>query len=249
MFLKKITENTYDTLKQNYFIKDLKRFGIEVLLVSEYNKITEILKKIEIELNKNNIFISGSAKNYHPFGEEDAKNIISDLSGKIIAQDYNIITGFGLGVGSFVISGALNQIYMKNKKIENNRIIMRPFPQETKEGEYQKLWQRYREDMISRSGIVIVLFGNKANKKGETIDADGVYLEYKIAEKLGKKIIPVGITGSVTNRIWNEINEKFNEFYPNATEKMKNIFNKLNTITKKEELINNIFDFIKEIKN
>lgn len=104
--------------KQELFILDLKRYNIQPLLIKNYSEITDILKKIERRINNKNIFISGSAQTYLPFGEKkNSEKFISDLSKKLISLDYNIITGFGLGVGSFVISGALEKIYMDEKRL------------------------------------------------------------------------------------------------------------------------------------
>lgn len=47
---------------------------------------------------------------------------------------------------------------MHNTRINNQRLLLRPFPQGK---EARALWQQYREDMISRAGISIYLFGNK----------------------------------------------------------------------------------------
>ncbi len=243
-FLKKIHNNEYEQLKQEYFIKDLKRFGIEVILVQEYEEITDILKKIEEEINKNNIFISGSAESYLPFNEREAKVFINNLSKKLIEDGKNIITGFGLGVGGFVINGALEHIYMNNKRIENDRLIMRPFPQETVHGDLKEMWQKYREDMISRAGIIIIVFGNKKDDKNNIILANGVYSEYEIAKKLNKIIIPVGATGFMAKQIWDEMKN----LYDDSSDEIRKLFLKLDSEEKPENIVNVISDFIKIYK-
>lgn len=55
-----------------------------------------------------------------------------------------------------VISGALSEIYYNQKKSLTDQLILRPFPQ----GEdAKKLWETYRQDMISYSGISIFCIG------------------------------------------------------------------------------------------
>lgn len=84
--------------------------------------------------------------------------MIKLLSARLIQDEFNIISGFGVGVGSAVITGALEEIYMHNTRINNQRLLLRPFPQGK---EARVLWQQYREDMISRAGISLYIFGNK----------------------------------------------------------------------------------------
>lgn len=242
-------EYEYEKKKQELFILDLKRYNIQPLLIKNYSDITDIFKKIERRINNKNIFISGSAQTYLPFGEKkNSEKFISDLSKRLISLDYNIITGFGLGVGSFVISGALEKIYMDEKKVDNKRLLMRPFPQSIVEGDIQELWKKYREDMISRAGISIFMFGNK-EKNGESIEADGVYKEFVIAKEKGNIIVPIGTTGWIAEKIWNEVNQHYNEFYDDKNTELKELFQELNnknlTI---ERLIEAIVEFIKRIE-
>lgn len=247
-FIKKAKKDSYEEIKQKLFIRDLKRFSIIAILIDNYSEITEILKIIEKKLNKNNIFISGSAYNYKPLDEIEAKNFISNLSEELIKQDYNIITGFGLGIGSLVISSVLNQIYMKNKRIEKDRLIMRPFPQESiKSIDTQLLWKKYREDMIERAGIIIIIFGNKENN-GEIVEADGVYKEFEIAKRMNKFIIPVGMTGSMSKKIWKEMSENFESYYPQSNSNIKRLFEALMT-SSAEDIISIIMKLINEIKS
>ena len=63
---------------------------------------------------------------------------ISKLSSRLICEGYKIVSGYGLGVGSAVISGVLSEIYYNQKKSLTNQLILRPFPQ----GEdAKKLWE------------------------------------------------------------------------------------------------------------
>ena len=233
--------------KQELFIADLQRYNIQPLLIKEYSEITEIFKTIEKRINRKNIFISGSAAKYTPL-EKDGEKFISELSKKIISKDYNIITGFGLGVGSLVISGALEEIYMNQKRIDNRRLLMRPFPQIVHTGDIQKIWEKYRKDMISRAGISIFIFGNKKNND-VIVEANGMYREFEIAREMKNKIVPVGATHWMARKIWEEINQNYSDFYDEENKNLKSLFNELNndelTI---EELEGVILEFINEIE-
>jgi len=233
--------------KQELFIEDLKRYNIQPLIINDYSEITEILKIIETRINRKNIFISGSAAEYS-MKDKNAKEFISNLSKTIILNNYNIITGFGLGVGSLIISGALEEVYMNQKRIDNRRLLMRPFPQSVHSGDIQELWNKYREDMISRAGISIFIFGNKV-KDDKIIDADGVYKEFKIACQMRNKIIPVGATHWVARKIWKEINQNYSKYYNEDNIELRKLFDELNNDKLcPEELNKVILKLIKEIE-
>lgn len=136
-----------------------------------------------------------------PDGKEAYERFISKLSSRLICEGYKIVSGYGLGVGSAVISGALSEIYYNQKKSLTDQLILRPFPQ----GEdAKKLWETYRQDMISYSGISIFLLGNKT--ENETIVlSDGMKDEYKISKEQGNFLIPIGRTGYMSKKLWDDL--------------------------------------------
>ena len=73
----------YAKVKQELKIEDLIRYGIHSIMIKEYSDITAILKEIERRLKRSNIFISGAAHSYSPFSEEQAKELIHNLSYKL----------------------------------------------------------------------------------------------------------------------------------------------------------------------
>lgn len=237
----------YTKRKHELFISDLKRYNIKVLLIDDYSEITTILREIENHINQNNIFISGSAVEYGEFNEQEASEFIQLLSATLIRKGYNLISGFGLGVGSDVIIGALNEIYMKCKTINNEKLLLRPFPQGIENDDTRgRLWTKYREDMISRAGISIFIFGNKKNGTDENIVyANGVKSEYEIAKKFGSLIVPIGCTGYVAKDIWNDIKANLDCSYPGKTgEQLESAFNSLNIKCDLVSLVQKVVDFI-----
>ncbi|OOP72853.1 SIR2 family protein [Clostridium beijerinckii] len=240
----------YESRKQALFIEDLKRYNIQTLKIKEYSEITIILSTIEKCINQNNVFISGSAESYGEWDKDEATSFIHNLSKALIQKEYNIISGFSLGVGNFVITGALEEIYMNNHNINNDRLVLRPFPQGIINDETRlQLWTKYRRDMLSRAGISIFIFGNKIDKHGNIINANGVTSEFEIAKEYGNIIVPVGCTGFVANEIWNKINEDFRTYYQHQNDLLREKFNKLNLlINDKNDLIKVIIDFIEEAK-
>lgn len=250
--MKRVTLSDYDNSadgeyaqrKLTLFIEDLKRFSIKVILVDRYEDITKVLSTIEKKLIINNIFISGSAHEYGDFKDKEALNFISELSNKLIKSNFNIVSGFGLGVGSAVISGVLEEVYMNGGSLKEDRLLLRPFPQC---GDFKKQWQIYREDMISRAGVSIFMFGNKL-VDGEIKLADGMQNEFDIAYRKGHVLIPLGYTGYKSLELWTEISDNFEKYYLDD-EEIKTAFQQFNIKKSNDENIFDILNFIKLVKN
>jgi len=133
---------------------------------------------------------------------------------------------------------------MKRKHIDGSELILRPFPQEIDEP--QKLWSKYRNDMISYSGITIFLFGNK-QENGETVLANGMEEEFNLAKKHKNLIVPIGCTGYMALEIFNRINENLNEYFPKNIEETRILLLELNKETDSNSLIAKIMEFIEFI--
>jgi len=234
----------YATIKQNLKIKDLKRYSIQALLVDEYQDITDILMLIQSKLQRRNIFISGAAVNYEPFGELRANNMIYNLANKLASSRYSIISGFGLGVGSSVINGVLSKIYSNKKLHLDDYLILRPFPQNISDSNQRKiLWQQYREDMISKAGIAIFLFGNK-KVENNIVDSDGLIQEFGIAISLGIKVLPVGCTGSASKNLWDKVTSNMDEYFPKNDELRNAVISLGDPSLSDTDIINNLIKAI-----
>lgn len=233
----------YDRVKQDLKVKDLKRFGINSVLIEDYEYITRILENIEKKFKVNKIFISGSAEDYGNYSENDAKGLMHDLSKSLVKNNHHIISGFGLGVGSYIINGALEEIFRSKGKKINDYLTLRPFPQSESGGKTLKeLWTEYRKDMITDAGVMIFMFGNKL-VDGKIVEANGMIEEYQIAREKYKYIIPVGSTGFVTDRIFNEIKDDLENFWylEDSLDLLANDQDQQKIITE----INNIIDKIR----
>jgi hypothetical protein len=196
----------YNLRKQELMIGDLKRYRIKALLVDSYEDITSILKEIENRYKKRIVFISGSAEVYGSWDRNTAQVFIHSLSKAIISEGYRVVNGFGWGVGSAVINGALEAVYEKPDRRSEDQLIMKPFPQfKTGNKELKDLWEEYRQRMIPLAGVAIFIFGNKADEKGGVISANGVKREFEIALQHGLIPIPVAATGYVSEEIYQEI--------------------------------------------
>ena len=148
----------YKRRKQDFRIEDLRRYGIQPIMVENYSDITEILLEIERRFLKKTTFISGSAEQYGDWGKEQSLKFIHTLSFELILKERRIVNGFGWGVGSAVINGALDAIYKNPEKYSEDQLVMRPFPQLASSGEdLRLLWEEYRQRMIGLAGVCIFM--------------------------------------------------------------------------------------------
>ncbi len=166
---------------------------------------------------------------------------MSEIRGTyIIKNEYKIVSGFGLGVGSFVIEGALREVYLNKKENLKDQLLLRPFPQSGEN--IQETWKRYRQDMISYTGISIFMFGNKL-KDEELVDADGLEKEFEISISNNSLVIPIGATGYIAEKLWKKVLDNYEKYFSKI--EGKDLYIKLGDKTlSEEELVNTIIEFI-----
>ena len=215
-------------LKEHYFITDLKRFGIQTVLVDQYEDITTLLNKIAASYKRSSVFISGAAEEYGKHSSHEAQTFLHDLSRQIASMKNRIITGFGLGVGSAVINGALAHLDNVGKTISDEDIVMRPFPQVATGGtSLPDQWKAYRQAMIEHAGIGIFVYGNKRDASGAIVASSGMQQEFDLSILAGVSPLPIGSTGYMAEVLWNEVWNNFAKYYPGASADFKNQFEKL----------------------
>jgi hypothetical protein len=198
----------YRLIKQKLIIEDLARFNIHVLLVKEYTDITRILYEIERRYKMKTVFISGSAHTFGTF-KGDAPQLIKDLTARLIRNGFKVVSGFGLGVGQYVIEGALNEIYNVKRERLSDQLQLFPFPVSS---DSEEMKNNYRNNMIAHAGVAIFLFGNKM-KGGDLINSPGLHKEFEIAKSKNLLLIPVGATGFAAKEIWDEVINDYANYY------------------------------------
>lgn len=255
-FMKKVNINDYKNkeeflyaeIKQELKIKDLKRYGIKVLLVTDYPDVTEILWHISSLVKRKNVFVSGSASDYGAWGETKSFEFSTSLSKALIKNNNNIVSGFGLGIGSCIISGALEELYSSQHKRVEERLKCRPFPQVTT-GHLSKpeLWTKYRKEMLTNVGIAVFIFGNKIDTETKkVIDASGMIEEFDISIENGAIPIPVGATGFTSYALWQKVMEHFEKYV--GIEELKPLYTDLGDESKTlEELIETLIKIINQL--
>jgi hypothetical protein len=255
---KRVTKNNVETadefkyrqLKQEYFIRDLKRFSVFTVLVDDYKDITAILERLEANYKMSSIFICGAAEEYGTWNRGDAEVFLYDLSKQIAGRRNRIITGFGLGVGSAVINGVLAHLNDTGKTISDEDIVMRPFPQVATGGANLPVqWTAYRKAMIEFAGIAVFVFGNKHDNLGNIVSSNGMREEFDLCVQSGVGVLPIGATGFMAKELWNEVQNDINKFHPTADAIFKQNFEKLgDTAISPVDLLDSLLKLIKHIQ-
>jgi len=235
-------EYEYEKRRLELRIEDLKRFAIQPVLVDEYSEITELPRAVSKRAHSRNIFVSGSARDYGAFGESRLNSFVRRLGRELIERGYNLVSGFGRGLGEQAVLGALEGIYCGKKGKDSNRIIIRPFPRVTS-GHVDQARSNtlHREDLLSQSGAGIFISGNR-----EDGNATGVWEEFHIAASLGRYPVPVGCTGFAAQEIWSEVYGRQDSFFPMGG--VKAALKTLGDITESDDaLIKAIFSIIDRV--
>jgi Sir2- and TIR-associating SLOG family/SIR2-like domain len=228
-FIKQLNETDFadsDTLaykrrQQDLFIGDLKRFNIQPVLLDSYPQIQEVLARLERIYKTKSVFISGAAHEWGSWPTDRARALVRGLSKTLVDKGYRLVSGFGLGVGSSVISGALEQIYSKKRAKMEDQLILRPFPQESvADFSWPDVLKRYRDDLTDYAGAAVFLFGNKL-QDGQVVLSDGVAEEFEIAKQKGLALIPVGSTGFMAQELWKKVMADPAAYYPNCTDQFQ----------------------------
>mgnify|MGYP004566967027 CR=1 FL=1 len=219
-YIKNKNENEYDKAKEQFEqdrsaqackIRDMRRYGIETILVDDFNQITHMLKYMREKIKLSSVFVSGgidsnNSDSYGSFQDKKegklgkAENFIMQLADRLILKQYNLVTGFGVGVGNYIVAGAYKRGEGKKANKLDERIYIQPMISIDDDLDMKK---KIREELLAKCGIVITIFGKSVeNTDKEKLEEDGTYIEYKIAKDDGKVIIPVGATGFTSKIIY-----------------------------------------------
>lgn len=193
----------FHRVRQALVVEDLKRFNVKVLLVDEYSEITEFLAELVRRYRSRTVFVSASAIDFEPWGQQAVSDFAQSIGEALIASGSRVATGMGVGIGDSILSGSLREVMRTGSAIED-ALVLRPFPQTGDRDQLAQMWKDYRKEMMSAAGIALFLFGNK--KDGDdVVDADGMRQEFEIGLKEGVILVPVGATGSMASKLAAEV--------------------------------------------
>lgn len=212
---KKNADYQYARAKQDLQVRDLKRYGIIGLLVDDYSHYADVLRRVLYRYKLARVFISGSAAEYTPWSQDKAHQLIQTLSQVLIKNGFGIVSGFGLGVGPYVLNGILEELDNEGTRLLDDRVVLRPFPIAISDAtERKRRWTAYREDMLVQAGIALFMFGNKKNAEGNVSPADGMEEEFRLAIQKGLFVVPLGCTGSIAATLHKHVLDHFDDYYP-----------------------------------
>jgi hypothetical protein len=239
----------YDRTKLELRTADLKRYGIEALMVEQYSELTAILAELNRRVHLRDVFVSGSANSSEPLGDARLDDLCRRLGRGLIDEGLNLVSGVGLGIGGKVIIGAMEALYKKDYYDASDRLFLRPFPQQAPAGMTLKdFWTRYRTEMLSKAGVCIFIAGNKLDAAtGTVMEAGGVIEEFEIACGLSKFPIPIGATGHAARTVWDRVTDDLDKYFPGGG--VKGHFKTLGKDgSTNEELIGAVVAILKQIK-
>lgn len=193
---------------------DLLRFGIETVRVEDFSDVTALLEALSSFIHRKSVFISGSCSDPAPLGRDQLEELARGIGARLIRDGYNLVSGFGLGLGEQCVLGALRALYGIPKGAELERLVVRPFPQAKDDVEQKAQNTHHREELIARSGVVVVISGNQANTAGGTEVSPGVTEEVEIARRQRKFVVPIGASGHAARKIWEAASAEPERFLP-----------------------------------
>ena len=231
---KKITQKPKETnadfeyrqLKQDYFIRDLKRLNIQTVEVDDYGDIPVLLEKVATRYKRSSVFVSGAASEFGRWKSNEAEAYLHGLSASILAEGNRIITGFGIGVGGPIINGALEQLNKAGITISEERLMMRPFPH-TVSGrpaiDKPVDWLPPINDKTRWHRNLRFRKQDRQFRK-RSWSRGGMKEEFDICVASEVVPIPVGATGYMAETLWKDVDGGFDRYFPMATEAVRESF-------------------------
>ena len=206
-------EYEYQRRKLELRISDLSRYRIHTVMIDNYSEVTDVLRELNRRSHLKHVFVSGSAHDYSPLGKNRLDNFCEQLGRGIIEHGLNVVSGFGVGIGNAVAIGAMGALY--DKSLPLSRVSFFPFPRPSPETSPTESFNtQYRTSILSNSGFVVFVSGNKYESATDTASiAPGVLEEFKIASGLGKIPIPFGATGWAAQEIWEAVTKEPRTYY------------------------------------
>lgn len=179
------------------------RYRVRRVNVAEWSEVPGLLERVERRVVANSVLVSGSFPTESGV-DEDRKSVegVGAAVGKAMgAAGHRLVSGFGLTVGSAVLSAFLNALGADSAAPER-RLLLRPFPQPSDGSDPRPLWPVYRENLVRAAGSVVFVGGAEKDGSG-LISAGGVMEEYKFCLDQQRVPIPIGVTGYASADIWN----------------------------------------------
>ena len=148
--------------RQELWCNNLKRFGIETLIIEDYSELNKILNKIANKSKGKTIFVTGSHL-------KDSDEFVSKLGTELAKIDnITLLDGQSTGIGRICINNYSQSCLERNIDI-NNRIQLFPNPYAINKDFSNKIellpvLKKWRNPIFQKSQIVIVFDGGIGTK-------------------------------------------------------------------------------------
>lgn len=202
-------KKNFQKIESEYFDKF---YNIKTIYVDSFEEIDDLLEHIYDLYKSKNVFISGSFRNFTSEQEDRANNLCKVLVKKLIENGYNIYTGDGKRLGSYIISNATIELSEKSAMYMQERLKIMPYIDHTFKRKNADDPERIAKisRMIEDCSATIFLYGQSNNDEPSL----GVMEEYKQSNLQNLKLIPVASTGYAAEKILNDMESKFQKpFY------------------------------------
>lgn len=200
---------------QRLRVRDLERYGIKTVLIEEHGDLPALLHQLRLRYLRRQVFVSGAAHDFSPRGRAWIDELAYRLGKRLIEEDLNLVSGFGLGIGSSVVTGALETLYARPQGDIDRRLLLRPFPLAARRR--AEVFTKYRTSMLATAGFAIFISGNRQTAAGGVELSPGVREEYDLARAVGAYPLPVGASGWQAQALWAEVEADFNSVFPKGT--------------------------------
>lgn len=222
-----------------HFIEDIEyRYHIRVLLVDEYEDVTNILKELNRRIRNRRIFISGAFSSFETDIEEYSHNLSKNLTLQLLKNDYRIVNGIGRRFGTHLIGYANEHLVKMGVKDIEKYLMVRPFVGLGNKGADEKA--RMRKEIIGKCGAALFVFGET---DGNAVHSkSGVWEEFEIANNQHKTIIPIAYPGMVSEEIWGKVKQNLTQ-YPYLEGKLQQLMSDVPT-DKLSQLVVHILDSV-----
>lgn len=262
IFIKGISDNGIN--KEDLYQKIAMNNAVEVafqLFNSPYFK--DNLKENMYQKKRDSIFISSSfidEDSDYTISFEQKKTFLEKLSDNLIKKGFRIISGGGTNVGEILLKSAYLNSLSGNKKIDDI-LEMIHFPHKQFNSDIFEVKRKYmidnqRTSLISKAKISLFIFGRK-KYNNQNIDADGVYKEFIKSLEMNNYIIPIGVFGGASFKIWQEIknnNTLLERQFGDKTDEALKYLNAINESPKDDienfcdEVLNNLDNLLDLLK-
>lgn len=193
-------KKNFQKLENDYFFK---YYNIKTIYVNSFDEIDDLLEHIYALYKMKNVFISGSFRNLTPEQEDRANNLCKELVSNLIKNGYNIYTGDGRRLGSYIISNATKELAEKSVMYMQERLKIMPYIDHTFTNKSADHPDRiaHINRMIEDCSASIFLYGQSKDDK----PSQGVIEEYNQSKINKLKIIPVASTGFAAEKILDDM--------------------------------------------